>query len=40
MHDLKWSPTEKVVARRAFDQALQLELKDVIAATKNMAAKI
>jgi hypothetical protein len=40
MHDLRWSPTEKVVARKAFDQALQLELKDVIAETKNMAAKI
>jgi hypothetical protein len=34
MRDLKWSPGEKVVARNAFDQALQLELKEIMAETK------
>jgi len=27
MRDLKWSPTEKAVARKAFDRALQRELE-------------
>lgn len=40
MHDLKWSPAEKLVARKAFEQALQRELTEVIAEAKNMAAKV
>jgi hypothetical protein len=40
MRDLNWSPAEKVVARKAFEQALQLELKEIMAETKKMAAKI
>jgi hypothetical protein len=40
MPDLKWSPAEKILARKAFDRALQLELKEAMADVKNMAAKI
>jgi hypothetical protein len=37
MRDLKWSRSEKVVARRAFDQALERELQDLIRQAKEMA---
>jgi Asp-tRNA(Asn)/Glu-tRNA(Gln) amidotransferase B subunit len=40
MRDLKWSPAEKVIARKAFDRALQAELAEVIREAKNMAGKI
>ena len=40
MRDLKWSPAEKIVARKAFEQALQMELKEIMAETKKMAEKI
>ena len=38
--NLKWSSAEKAIARRAFDQALQLELQAVMTETKKRAAKI
>jgi hypothetical protein len=31
MRDLKWSPSERVVARRTFEQALNKELQDLVA---------
>jgi hypothetical protein len=40
MRDLKWSPAEKAIARRAFDRALGPELEAVILETKSKAAKI
>ena len=40
MRDLRWSPPEKAVARKAFEAALLLELKAVIAETKRLAARI
>ena len=40
MRDLKWSPAEKAIARKAFHQALQRELEAVILESKQMAAKI
>ncbi len=40
MRDLKWSPTEKAIARKAFDLALRGELEAVIHEVKDRAAKI
>jgi hypothetical protein len=40
MRDLKWSPSEKIVARRAFDQALGTELRELIQEAKDMAAMV
>src|SRR5271157_5239144 len=40
MRDLKWSPSEKAVAREAFEAALSRELKAVIAETKRLAVRI
>jgi hypothetical protein len=40
MHDLKWSGAEKVIARKAFDVALDRELQAVILEAKCKAAKI
>ncbi|MBV9181249.1 MAG: hypothetical protein JO356_08050 [Acidobacteria bacterium] len=40
MRDLKWSPSEKIAARRAFDEALNTELGELIRKTKDMAAGI
>ena len=40
MRDLKWSPAEKAIARKAFDRALGRELQAVILETKSKAAKI
>lgn len=40
MRNLKWSSTEKAIARRSFDRALQQELDAAIQSTKEMAAKI
>jgi len=40
MRDLKWSPSEKAVARKAFEAALAREFKAVIAETKRLAGKV
>ncbi len=40
MLDLKWSHAEKVIARRAFDLALQKELQATIHEAKRRAAKV
>jgi Photoprotection regulator fluorescence recovery protein len=40
VRDLKWSPAEKAIARKAFDRALGREFEAVILETKNKAAKI
>ena len=38
MHDLKWSASEKVLARRVFEAALAAELAEVLAELKAKAA--
>jgi hypothetical protein len=38
MRDFKWSRAEKIVARRAFEQALDRELHEFIRQAKEMAA--
>jgi hypothetical protein len=38
MHDLKWSPSEKKIARQVFDAALDAELAELMAGLKAMAA--
>ena len=40
MNDLKWSQTEKAVARKAFNQAVERELEAIIHKTKQMASSI
>jgi hypothetical protein len=40
MRNLKWSPAEKVIARKAFNRALQREFEVVIRETKQMSGKI
>jgi hypothetical protein len=40
MRDLKWSPAEKVLARRTFDRALKLELQELVREAKEMAARV
>jgi hypothetical protein len=40
IRNLKWSPAEKTIARRAFNLALQRELAAVIREVKQMAARI
>ncbi len=40
MRELKWSSTEKAIARRCFDRALQRDLNEAIQSTKEMVAKI
>ena len=40
MRELKWSGTEKTIARKAFNLALQREFEAVIRNAKNMASKI
>lgn len=40
IRDWKWSPTEKAIARRAFDLALGRELEGVIREAKKRAARI
>jgi hypothetical protein len=40
MRNLKWSPTEKAIARKAFERALQRELEAVMAEAKDRAGKI
>ena len=38
--DLTWSPSEKVLARKAFDAALKRELHEVIQEAKQMASQM
>ena len=40
MRELKWSSTERAIARRAFDRVLQQELDAAIRSAKEMAARI
>jgi hypothetical protein len=40
MFDLTWSSSERVVARRTFDQALNSELQELIRQAKDMAAEV
>ena len=40
IRNMKWSPSEKNIARQAFDRALQREFEAVIWETKRMAAEI
>ena len=40
MRDLKWSSSKKVVARRAFDHALNTELRELIREAKDVAASV
>lgn len=40
IRNLKWSQAEKVIARNAFDRALQKELEEVIQQSKRLAEKI
>jgi hypothetical protein len=40
MRDLKWSPAEKAIARKAFDRALGRELEAVILETKSKARAV
>ena len=39
-HDLMWSRSEKAIARKAFDAALERELHEVIQEAKRMASQI
>ena len=39
-HDLTWSRSEKAIARKAFDAALERELHHVIQEAKQMASQI
>jgi hypothetical protein len=40
MHEVKWSPSEKSIARRVFDAALQRELDAITQEVKRMAQRI
>jgi hypothetical protein len=40
MRDMKWSHAEKIIARKAFDQALDREFEVVIREAKQMAGRI
>ena len=40
IRNLRWSETEKAIARKAFEHALQKELHEVIQKTQRMAATI
>jgi len=40
LREMKWSPAEKAVARRAFDLALRRELEAVVREAKDRATKI
>jgi len=39
-HDLTWSRSEKAIARKAFDAALERELQHLIQEAKQMASRI
>lgn len=38
--ELRWSKSERAIARKAFDQALNQELQEVIQRAKQMAAEV
>jgi hypothetical protein len=38
--ELRWSKSERAIARRAFDHALKQELREVIQQAKQMAAEV
>src|SRR5271166_263945 len=40
MRDLRWSPAEKAIARRAFDRALHREFQAVVCEARKMMAKV
>src|SRR5260370_2284760 len=40
MREMKWSHAEKIIARKAFDQALDREFEVVIREAKQMAGRI
>ena len=40
MHDIKWSPSEKKLAREVFESALQNELAEIIVKFKSEAVAI
>lgn len=40
LHDLRWSRSERKIARRAFEHALNQELQEVIQKAKRMAAEV
>ena len=40
MHDLKWTASEKKIARRVFDEALAIELAEVMAEFKRRAVSV
>jgi hypothetical protein len=40
MRALKWSPSEKLIARKAFDKALKIELQEIVVEAKEMAAAV
>ena len=40
IRSLKWSSAEKVIARKAFEYALQQDLKAIIRQAKKMAGRI
>ena len=40
MHDIKWSETEKKLARRVFDAALQRSLGDLMVEFKSKAERV
>jgi Photoprotection regulator fluorescence recovery protein len=40
MHNLKWSPAEKAVARRVFERALQAELQEIMQEARQRGANI
>ncbi|WP_342239049.1 hypothetical protein [Inquilinus sp. OTU3971] len=40
MHDIKWSPSEKKVARRAYEAALAVALAKILAEFKAKAAQV
>jgi len=40
IRDMRWSPLEKIIARQAFDRALQKEFEVVIREAKRRAAEI
>lgn len=40
MHDLKWSPSEKKLARSVYDAAVAAELAELVAEFKAQAARV
>ena len=40
MHDLKWSPSEKKLARSVFDEALEIALSKILTEFKTRASAV